>query len=816
MRYTFLLPAILAIPFLFSCTRDPEVINNDPAAPQVELDIISRISAELSIVSTVESSDITYGGEIIQIVDGEESGANISFTTESLNENHRHSWVTENLQPNSTYIARTFITNGRNRKYSASKTYSTLSTSKPTLSIVTQEGESVVASIVDNGGRTVEDVGFVIGDTPNRKELMRKEKIPAAEQTGERFSLPLIDLPGGKTHYVIAYAIDNQEDVGYSTTPIEVFVPQTVENITLNITETPLPVGGTVTLTATVAPDDAVDKTVRWQSLDPDIASVDDAGLITGLKVGTTDIIAKSGKASAICTVSVVNFQLSFSESEREVYVGENFKLEAIVGPESIPDIKFSWESSNPSVALVTENGVVTPVGVGESTITASAYGLSASYKCRVVSEAPVFPDEAFREYVYTNFDTNHDGFLSRQEVLAIHTVDVEGRTDITSVRGIEYFDQLARIICNNCPIKELNISNCSQLRTISCSNTHISELDVLNCARLVYLSCFYTQISYLDLSHCTELTYLYCSQTQLSSLDVLNCSRLVHLTCDHTQITSLDLSGCPNLQWVACHNTQIKSLDVSSCPLLEQISCDNTQMSSLDITNCPLLNNLLCSDTQISTLDISKCPLLKYLGCNNTAISSLDISKCPLLESLSCGHTSISSLDLSNCSLLEQLWCESTQISSLDLSNCAQLQILSCDRTHVSSLDLSNCTKLSLLLCGATQLSHLDLSGCSQLSQLSCGQTQISSLDVSNCPNLLSLNCEYTQISSLDLSKCTQLDGLYCSATSISSLDLRNNIKLTWLRCQNCPLLTDVWLIDGHTYTQIEYDNTVTTLHYE
>ena len=197
---------------------------NDPAQPRVEVEVASRISAEVTIASSASDPGITFGAEIVRIVDGEESADKISFETGELDENQTCSWWTESLQPSNTYIARTFITNGRNRKYSERKTFTTPSTSKPTVSAVTLEGENLVASVLDNGGRSIEDVGFVAGDTPDRKSLMRAEKIPAIEEENGRFSLPLSILTGGKTYYVIAYAIDDNEDVGYGAAPLEVYI----------------------------------------------------------------------------------------------------------------------------------------------------------------------------------------------------------------------------------------------------------------------------------------------------------------------------------------------------------------------------------------------------------------------------------------------------------------------------------------------------------------------------------------------------------------------------------------------------------------
>lgn len=77
-----------------------------------------------------------------------------------------------------------------------------------------------------------------------------------------------------------------------------------VTGVTLDKTTAELVVGGTVTLTATVAPTTATDKTVTWASSDATVASVAD-GVVTAVKAGTANITATSGTQVATCAVTV-------------------------------------------------------------------------------------------------------------------------------------------------------------------------------------------------------------------------------------------------------------------------------------------------------------------------------------------------------------------------------------------------------------------------------------------------------------------------------------------------------------------------------
>ena len=77
-----------------------------------------------------------------------------------------------------------------------------------------------------------------------------------------------------------------------------------VTGVTLSETQASVAVGKTLTLTATVEPEDATDPTVTWLSSDESIATVED-GVVTGVKAGTATITAQAGDMTASCVVTV-------------------------------------------------------------------------------------------------------------------------------------------------------------------------------------------------------------------------------------------------------------------------------------------------------------------------------------------------------------------------------------------------------------------------------------------------------------------------------------------------------------------------------
>ena len=81
-----------------------------------------------------------------------------------------------------------------------------------------------------------------------------------------------------------------------------------VTGISLDRTSLPLLVGEDGTLTATVTPEDADDKTVTWSSSHPNIATVNENGVVSAVSLGNAVITARAGNYYANATVRVLNY----------------------------------------------------------------------------------------------------------------------------------------------------------------------------------------------------------------------------------------------------------------------------------------------------------------------------------------------------------------------------------------------------------------------------------------------------------------------------------------------------------------------------
>ena len=171
---------------------------------------------------------------------------------------------------------------------------------------------------------------------------------------------------------------------------VTVSVP--VESLSLDQTSVILAENESITLTATVGPADATDKTVTWSSSNPAIATVED-GKVTAIKEGSATITAKAGEKSATCQVTVKKSaipveSISLDQTSLSLISGESERLTATVKPDNATDKTVTWSSSNTSVVDVDQQGEVRAYESGTAVITAKAGDKSAT--CTVTVTVPV------------------------------------------------------------------------------------------------------------------------------------------------------------------------------------------------------------------------------------------------------------------------------------------------------------------------------------------------------------------------------------------------------------------------------------------
>ena len=180
---------------------------------------------------------------------------------------------------------------------------------------------------------------------------------------------------------------------GEHTADCSVTVEIPVTSVSLNKTGLTLEKGKSETLTATVSPSDATDKTVSWKSSNTSVVTVDQNGRVTAVNAGSAviTVTTKDGSKTATCNVTVVIpvTSVSLNKTELTIEKGKSETLTATVSPSDATDKTVTWQSSNTAVATVDQNGKVTAKELGNVTITVTAKDGSKTASCSVTVKRP-------------------------------------------------------------------------------------------------------------------------------------------------------------------------------------------------------------------------------------------------------------------------------------------------------------------------------------------------------------------------------------------------------------------------------------------
>ena len=193
----------------------------------------------------------------------------------------------------------------------------------------------------------------------------------------------------GEGHtFIVVTSTDDDNKTATCDVIVESVVP--VTSVKLNKNELELAKGDSEQLTATVEPENATNKNVIWSSDNPSIATVDENGKVTAVNAGETTIYAHSEDNQYIsnsCEVTVVIpvTGVYFTNDQLKLSVDATEQLKVTIDPYYATNKKVTWKSDNPDIAVVDENGFVTGIDEGETTITVTTVNGGYQATCRVV-----------------------------------------------------------------------------------------------------------------------------------------------------------------------------------------------------------------------------------------------------------------------------------------------------------------------------------------------------------------------------------------------------------------------------------------------
>ncbi len=235
------------------------------------------------------------------------------------------------------------------------------------------------------------------------------------------------------------------------TSAITVIVP--VATVTVAPATKTILAGDTAPFTATAKDASGnvlAGRVLQWSSSNPSVASISATGTATGTGVGTTTITAtaplegKSGSA----TLTVNAASISVTPSPDSTYIGQAVTLTATAKDKSgnpVPAQGVAWSSSAPSVATVTQGGVVTGVAAGSTNIVATLTGQSSQATFKVLAPvasitlSPVNPSIAKNGSVtlQATLKDASNAPIGPGRVVVWTTTDTTGTVTITPMAGM-------------------------------------------------------------------------------------------------------------------------------------------------------------------------------------------------------------------------------------------------------------------------------------------------------------------------------------------------------------------------------------------
>ena len=350
------------------------------------------------------------------------------------------------------------------------------------------------------------------------------------------------------------------------------------------------------------------------------------------------------------------------------------------------------------------------------------------------VKIAEVFPDEVFRNYIATTFDTDGNGTLSDAEIAEAKEIKLKN-AGVTTFKGVEWLTALEVLNVSNNKARSLDLSYNKVLQRVYCDGNNLNELIVS--------------------PEATGLGELYCYHNNIRGAAM---DRLIE-----------SLPVCQkNTNWFVCVNLNEDKENNVYTPLhREKASAKNWQAKGFNSEG----NYMYDPEMVEITAEYFPDQLFRYFVANTfdkNYDGRLDYTE---LEA-------ITTIDLSYSGL--------TSLKGVEYFR--KLTYLDCSNNALTELDLLKNTRLEKLYCSYNQLTSLKVSGLEYLTTVTCNYNQLADLDASYCQALTSLTCVDNKLLTLNIYQ-TALTQLHVPGNLLTAIDLKDNTTMKFITCSRNQL---------------------------
>ncbi len=240
----------------------------------------------------------------------------------------------------------------------------------------------------------------------------------------------------------VASVVATNTDTGLNAYCV-VTVTQPVTGITLNSSYQEMWVGSKYAIIPYIEPVDADNKNVTYESSDPEVASVNDKGVVTALKGGECIIVVTTEECQLTATVAITVKEyvssIELSENNILMNIGSDKMLTADVQRPSATNRNVIWTSSRPDVASVDDEGYIKANNYGYAVITVTAEdGSGVSDSCIVRVIEPVSSIRVVPESV--SLLVGDSAIVQAQ--ISPENASIKDVTWVSSDESIAYVDQ--------------------------------------------------------------------------------------------------------------------------------------------------------------------------------------------------------------------------------------------------------------------------------------------------------------------------------------------------------------------------------------
>lgn len=228
------------------------------------------------------------------------------------------------------------------------------------------------------------------------------------------------------------------------TASCEVTVQVSPEEVAITPSYLNLIFGKTYKLDTVLTPVNAV-TSLTWKSSNTTVATVSYTGLVQALNVGTTVItVTTSNGKTASCVVNVIwdePTDINLSKTKLNLDIGNSYKLTASLVPSNAMTT-YTWNSSDTSVATVTENGLVKAVGKGTAIITVTTNGgLKATCRITVGSDTVIGDINGDSKVTLADAVLIQKYLIGTLELTTeqLSAADISGDGDVTLVDAVKF-----------------------------------------------------------------------------------------------------------------------------------------------------------------------------------------------------------------------------------------------------------------------------------------------------------------------------------------------------------------------------------------